>query len=70
MGGWQDRRMRLKVLLPDGTIKKFPNESRRNITDGKLSIRDASGKELESFAKGGWTAVGRMRLASESSDEE
>ncbi len=62
--------MRLKVLLPDGTLKKYPNESRRNITDGKLSIRDTSGKELDSFAKGAWTAVGRMRLATESSDED
>lgn len=62
--------MPLKVLLPDGKIKKYPNESRRNVNDGKLSIVDASGKELESFAKGGWTAVGRMRVASESSDEE
>lgn len=62
--------MRLKVLLPDGSIKKFPNESRRNVTDGKLSIVDSSGKELQSFPKGGWTAVGRMRLATESTDEE
>ncbi|MBA2559442.1 MAG: hypothetical protein H0V07_06050 [Propionibacteriales bacterium] len=62
--------MRLKVLLPDGTIKKFPNESRRTITDGKLDIVDKDGKDLESFAKGGWTAVGRMRVASETSDEE
>ncbi len=62
--------MRLKVLLPDGSVKKFPNEARRNIKEGGLSIVDAKGKELASFPKGGWKAVGRMRFAEESSDDE
>jgi hypothetical protein len=61
---------RLKVLLPDGNVKRFPAESKRKVSDGNLSIRDGSGKEIASFPKGGWSAVGRMRVASESSDEE
>lgn len=62
--------MRLKVLLPDGTVKKFPNESKRIIADGALKIADAAGAELASFPKGGWTAVGRMRVATEANDED
>ena len=62
--------MRLKVLLPDGTIKKFSNDAKRRVADGSLTIIDPNGKELASFAKGTWTAVGRMRMASEGSDEE
>ena len=62
--------MRLKVLLPDGTIKKFPNDHKRNVNDGKLAINDASGKEVATFPKGGWTAVGRMRVATEATDED
>lgn len=61
---------RLKVLLPDGSVKKFPGDSKRTVNDGNLSVRDASGAELASFPKGGWTAVGRMRVASEASDDE
>jgi len=38
--------------------------------DGSLTITDPDGKELASFAKGKWTAVGRMRTATESSDDE
>jgi hypothetical protein len=62
--------IKLKVLLPDGTVKKFPPDSKRTIADGKLSIVDAGGSEVASFPKGGWTAVGRMRVASEASDDE
>jgi hypothetical protein len=62
--------LKLKVLLPDGNVKKFPAESKRTITDGTLSIVDASGSQLASFPKGGWTAVGRMRVASEASDDD
>jgi hypothetical protein len=61
---------RLKVLLPDGTVKRFPPDSKRQVTDGNLSIRDGSGAEIASFPKGGWQAVGRMRIASEASDDE
>jgi hypothetical protein len=61
---------RLKVLLPDGSVKRFPPESKRQVSDGNLSIRDRSGKEVASFPKGGWSAVGRMRVASESSDDD
>jgi hypothetical protein len=62
--------LKLKVLLPDGSVKKFPPESKRQVDDGNLSIVDAGGSELASFPKGGWTAVGRMRVASEDSDDE
>jgi hypothetical protein len=61
---------KLKVLLPDGSVKHFPPESKRQVTEGKLSIRDASGSEIATFPKGGWSAVGRMRIASEASDDE
>ena len=40
------------------------------IADGALSIKDASGTEVASFPKGGWQAVGRMRVASEASDDD
>ena len=62
--------MRLKVLLPDGSVKKFSNDAKRRVADGALTITDPDGKELASFAKGTWTAVGRMRMANERSDEE
>jgi hypothetical protein len=62
--------LKLKVLLPDGSVKKFPADSKRSVDDGALSVVDASGTELASFPKGGWTAVGRMRVASEASDDE
>jgi hypothetical protein len=62
--------VKLKVLLPDGTVKKFPAESKRTVADGKLTIVDSGGAEIASFPQGGWTAVGRMRIASESSDDE
>lgn len=62
--------MRLKVLLPDGSVQKFPGESKRTVEDGKLTIADPAGAELAAFPKGGWTAVGRMRVASETSDED
>jgi hypothetical protein len=61
---------KLKVLLPDGTVKRFPADSKRQIADGNLSIHDASGSEIASFPKGGWQAVGRMRIASEASDDD
>lgn len=61
---------KLKVLLPDGSVKKFPGDSKRAITDGKLSVVDSTGAQIAAFDKGGWTAVGRMRVASETSDDE
>jgi hypothetical protein len=61
---------KLKVLLSDGSVKRFPPDARRSIDDGKLSILDASGSEIASYPKGGWTAVGRMRISSEASDDE
>jgi hypothetical protein len=61
---------KLKVLLPDGSVKRFPADSRRSVADGKLTIVDAAGSELASYPKGGWTAVGRMRVSSESSEDE
>jgi hypothetical protein len=61
---------KLKVLLPDGSVKRFPPDSKRQVADGALSIRDASGSEIASFPKGGWQAVGRMRIASEASDDD
>lgn len=66
----QDRTMRLKVLLPDGSVKKFPIDHKRVVTDGVLAINDATGKQVASFPKGNWTAVGRMRVATESSDDD
>lgn len=62
--------MRLKVLLPDGSVKKYSNDAKRRVADGALTITDAEGKELASYKKGDWTAVGRMRMATESSDDE
>ncbi|MGI8433604.1 MAG: hypothetical protein ACR2LE_02550 [Nocardioidaceae bacterium] len=61
--------MRLKVLLPDGKVQRFPNDASRKVVDGKLTIVDKAEKELASFEKGKWTAVGRMRVASETSDD-
>jgi hypothetical protein len=61
---------KLKVLLPDGSVKRFPSDSRRSVDDGKLSILDASGSEVASYPKGQWTAVGRMRVSSEASEDE
>jgi hypothetical protein len=61
---------KLKVLLPDGSVKRFPPDSKRQVSDGSLSIRDASGNEIASFPKGGWQAVGRMRVASDVSDDD
>jgi hypothetical protein len=61
---------KLKVLLPDGSVKRFPPDSKRQIADGNLAIHDGSGKEIAAFPKGGWQAVGRMRVASEASDDD
>jgi hypothetical protein len=61
---------KLKVLLPDGSVKKFAPDAKRAIADGTLTINDAAGAQVATFPKGGWTAVGRMRVASEASDDE
>jgi hypothetical protein len=64
------KQVKLKVLLPDGSVQKFPPDSKRTIADGGLTVNDAGGSQLASFPKGGWTAVGRMRVASEASDDD